>query len=179
MSLNFSNSTRSFRFTLLEIRNWVDADQSTGRIVHIPNSKVFAEPLANFSAEFEYLWHEIPVLVPFDSNWETAEQIIREVLEEVQSKEHTEAMRQQLKGGEFYIRYRELRPNVYVDTAASGVLLTARLISPARGRRITEDRFWREVLQRFDEHDDVRLAYNTLRTIPTTRPDGPSSSGLA
>jgi small-conductance mechanosensitive channel len=28
---------RLFQFTLLEIGNWVDADQSTGRIIHIPN----------------------------------------------------------------------------------------------------------------------------------------------
>lgn len=171
--------TRLQRFTVLEIGNWVDADQSTGRIVHIPNGKVFSDHLANFSAEFEYLWHEIPVLVPFDSDWQSAEAILHEVLDELQSPEHTEEMRQQLKGGEFYIRYRELRPTVYVDTAASGVLLTARIISPARGRRITEDKFWRALLTRFDETENVNLAYNTLRTIPTTRDDGPQSSGLA
>jgi small-conductance mechanosensitive channel len=32
---------RIFQFTILEIGNWVDADQSTGRIIHIPNGKVF------------------------------------------------------------------------------------------------------------------------------------------
>jgi small-conductance mechanosensitive channel len=170
--------TRLQRFTVLEIGNWVDADQSTGRIVHIPNNKVFSEALANFSAGFEYVWHEIPVMVPFDSNWKSAEKAMREVLEDLQSDEHTEAMRRQLKEGEFYIRYRELKPTVYVDTAASGVVLTARIIAPARGRRITEDRFWRDLLSRFDEIDDVRLAYNTLRTIPTTRPEGQDSSGV-
>jgi len=36
--------TRIFQFTLMEIGGWVDADQSTGRIIHIPNSKVFTEP---------------------------------------------------------------------------------------------------------------------------------------
>jgi small-conductance mechanosensitive channel len=29
---------RVLRTSLMEIRGWVDADQSTGRIVHIPNS---------------------------------------------------------------------------------------------------------------------------------------------
>jgi small-conductance mechanosensitive channel len=171
--------TRLQRFTVLEVGNWVDADQSTGRIVHIPNSKVFAEAVANYSAEFDYVWHEIPVLVQFDSNWQEAEAIIRDVLAMLQSPETTETMRQQLKSGEFYIRYRELEPNVYVDRADSGVLLTARIISPARGRRIVEDRFWRAVLSRFSETSNVRLAYNTLRTIPTIRQDGPSSDGLS
>ncbi len=108
----------------------------------------------------------------------SAEAVIREVLDELQGTDHTEEMRQQLQQGEFLIRYRELRPTVYVDTASSGVLLTARMITPARGRRIVEDRFWRAVLTRFAAMDDVTLAYNTLRTIPTTQNDGPQSSGL-
>ena len=40
---------RIFMFTLMEIRNWVDADQSTGRIIHIPNGGIFSQSLANFS----------------------------------------------------------------------------------------------------------------------------------
>src|SRR5210317_1109070 len=38
---------RLFQFTLLEIGNWVDADQSTGRIIHIPNGKVFTQDQSN------------------------------------------------------------------------------------------------------------------------------------
>ena len=41
---------RMFQFTILEIGNWVDADQSTGRIIHLPNAKVFQQSQANFSA---------------------------------------------------------------------------------------------------------------------------------
>ena len=39
---------RIFQFSMVEIGHWVDADQSTGRIVHVPNSKVLREPLANY-----------------------------------------------------------------------------------------------------------------------------------
>lgn len=34
---------RLFRFTLMEVGNWVEADQSTGRIVHIPNGLLFTD----------------------------------------------------------------------------------------------------------------------------------------
>jgi len=50
---------RLFQFTMLEIGNWVEADQSTGRIIHLPNGKVFLEPQANYSSGFEYIWNEI------------------------------------------------------------------------------------------------------------------------
>ena len=38
-----------FKFTLLEIGNWVDANQSTGRMIRIPNADVFNQPIANYS----------------------------------------------------------------------------------------------------------------------------------
>ena len=31
------------------IRDWIDADQSTGRVLHIPNGRLFREPMANFT----------------------------------------------------------------------------------------------------------------------------------
>lgn len=68
---------RAFRFTLFEIAGErVDAEQPTGRLLHVPNGLVFTEPLANFTEGFQYVWHEIPVLVTFESNWETAQQIL-------------------------------------------------------------------------------------------------------
>lgn len=45
---------RLFQFTLLEIGNWVEADQSTGRILHIPNGQVFTQSLANYTRRFIY-----------------------------------------------------------------------------------------------------------------------------
>ena len=51
---------RLFQFTLLEIGNWVDADQSTGRIIHIPNGIVFTQAQANYSAGFKFIWNEMP-----------------------------------------------------------------------------------------------------------------------
>ena len=71
---------RPFAFSLVEIGNWVDADQSTGRIIHVPNGKVFKEPLANYTQGFAYIWHEIPVLVTFESNWEEAKRIVNEAV---------------------------------------------------------------------------------------------------
>ena len=34
---------RLFRFSLIEVGGWVDADQSTFRLLHIPNGRVFTE----------------------------------------------------------------------------------------------------------------------------------------
>ena len=60
---------RFYQFTINEIGNWVDADQSTGRVIHIPNGVVFREPQANYTQGFTHIWHEIGVMVTFESNW--------------------------------------------------------------------------------------------------------------
>ncbi|HKJ93524.1 MAG TPA: mechanosensitive ion channel domain-containing protein, partial [Longimicrobiales bacterium] len=73
---------RIFAFTLLEIGNWVDADQSTGRIIHIPNGVVFREPLANYTRGMQYIWTELPVLVTFESDWKKAKDILKDIVNE-------------------------------------------------------------------------------------------------
>lgn len=70
---------RIFQFTLMEIGSWVDADQSTGRVIHIPNGKIFQEAQSNYSTGFQHIWNEIPVMVTFESNWKKAKEILTEV----------------------------------------------------------------------------------------------------
>jgi len=49
-------------------RWWVDADQSTGRIVHVPNQQVFTGACRELRQGFKYIWNEVPVLVTYESN---------------------------------------------------------------------------------------------------------------
>ncbi|MBU4446156.1 mechanosensitive ion channel family protein, partial [bacterium] len=76
---------RMFQFLLLEIGNWVDADQSTGRVIYIPNARVFTHPLANYSKGFQYIWDEINVLVTFESDWKKAKEMMLNI-----AKKHSE-----------------------------------------------------------------------------------------
>ena len=68
-----------FKFTLLEIKNWVKADQSTGRIVHVPNGLLFTQPTMNYNQAMDFIWNEMPVMITFESNWEKAKQILMDI----------------------------------------------------------------------------------------------------
>ena len=155
---------RLFQFTLLEIRNWVDADQSTGRIIHIPNGDVFSKPVANYVRGFRYIWHEIPVLLTFESDWRTAKSILTEVL-----SEHAETLtpdaerRLQSASRKYMIFYSTLTPIVYTTVRDSGVLLTMRFLCDPRRRRGTEQTMWEAILERFSAYDDIDFAYPTIR----------------
>lgn len=165
---------RAFRFTLLEIRDWVDADQSTGRIIHVPNGTLFRDTVANFTEGFHYIWHEIPVLVTFESDWRRAEQMLRDALDQVSVPED-EARRvtERVSASRDYrISYSELTPNVYVSTRDSGVLLTGRVLVEARRRRGVEDIVWRHMLDAINGDPNVDLAYPTIRGYLPDLPDG-------
>jgi small-conductance mechanosensitive channel len=158
---------RAFRFTLLEIRNWVDADQSTGRVVHVPNGTLFKHPTANFTEGFFHIWHEIPVLITFESDWKRAEELILEALAPIALGEDVLRRQQQIASStrDYLITYKELKPTVYVTTRDSGILLTARLLVEARTRRGTDDGVWRTLLTMFAAEPNIDLAYPTGRTV--------------
>ncbi len=155
---------RLFQFTLLEIRNWVDADQSTGRIIHIPNGDVFTKPVANYVRGFRYIWHEIPILLTFESDWKKAKGILGEVLEAHAEKLTPDAERRlQTASRKYMIFYSTLTPIVYTTVRDSGVLLTLRFLCDPRRRRGTEQTMWEAILERFSEHGDIDFAYPTIR----------------
>ena len=155
---------RLFKFTLNEIGNWVDADQSTGRIIHVPNHMIFSESIANYSSEFRFIWNEIPVLVTFESDWKKAKEILSEVIK-VYTKDMTiDAQKQILKAARSYmIYYNVLTPIVYTTVKDSGIMLTIRYITDPRKRRSTQEKIWEDVLERFGNEDDIDFAYPTQR----------------
>lgn len=156
---------RLFRFSLMEIDGWVDAEQSTGRLVHVPNGIVFNKEVANYTEGFGYIWHEIPVLITFESDWKLAEQLMHDILEEDAPDVHGAAgARIRATARRYSIRVGTLTPTVYLTVRDSGVLLTARYLVEARTRRGREDRIWRSILDAFAAQDTIDLAYPTVRT---------------
>jgi small-conductance mechanosensitive channel len=155
-----------FQFTLNEIGGWVDADQSTGRIVHIPNQQVFTEAVSNYDKGFKYIWNEVPVVVTYESNWKKAKEILGTIA--LKHAEHltAEAERDLLAASRQYlINYKKLTPIVYTTTTASGILLTIRYLIEPRRRRGTVSAIWDDILTEFAQSPDIELAYHTVRSF--------------
>jgi len=155
---------RIFQFTLLEIGNWVQADQSTGRILHVPNKKVFSETLANYNKGLGYIWHEIEVLVTFESDWQKAKAILEDIANRnAANLSQDAAERLRLAARRFLIVYPTLTPIVYTKVKASGIELALRYLTDPRRRRSTEQTIWEDILKVFGEHSDIEFAYPTQR----------------
>jgi small-conductance mechanosensitive channel len=157
---------RPFQFTILEIGNWVKADQSTGRMIHIPNGLVFTQPLINYDYGFKYIWNEIPVLITFESDWQKAKDILHKIADD-NALQITSKVEQEIKltAKRFLIFYNVLTPNVYTSVEDSGVLLTIRYLTDIKKRRSTTEAIWEGILVAFAQHEDINLAYPTFRRV--------------
>ncbi|PKL82314.1 MAG: mechanosensitive ion channel protein MscS [Ignavibacteriae bacterium HGW-Ignavibacteriae-3] len=155
---------RIFQFSIMEVGNWVEAEQSTGRIVHIPNGFIFIQPQANYTTGFEYIWHEIPILITFESNWVKAKDLLNQVLDR-NTLHLTENAEKQIREAakKYMIYYKKLTPRVYTSVKDSGVQLTVRFMCDPRKRRDTEEAIFEDILNEFSKCSDIDFAYPTQR----------------
>jgi len=159
---------RLLQTSLLEIGNWVDADQSTGRVVNIPNSVVFKKENYNYSRGFDFIWNETPVLVTFESDWKRGKEIML-----AHAHKQAEGMEERVKkairvmANRYMIYYDKLTPIVYVNIKDSGIELTVRYLTEAKRRRATQDELCRAILEDFAKESTVNFAYPTYRIVKT------------
>jgi small-conductance mechanosensitive channel len=161
---------RLFMFSLMEIGNWVGDEQSTGRVIHIPNGMIFQNPIANYSRGFEYIWNELHVLVTFESDWRKAKKILTEIADS-HSENLSSAAEKKLKRAakKYMIFYQKLTPIVYTSVKDSGVMLSIRHLCEPRSRRGVTQEFWEDILTAFEKEKNINFAYPTQRFYDSSR----------
>lgn len=130
---------------------WVQGRQATGRIVAISNKTTFDEPAFNYSALFEYVFHEVTFPIGHDADWRRAEEIIRDAAIEVsrthEAREAVDEMRRH-----YPIPIADLEPRVFVRATANYMELAARFVIEVRTSRVATDELTRIV------HDELAEA---------------------
>ncbi len=143
---------RSLGFEVLEVGDRVHAEQSTGRIIHIPNSFVFLYPLKNYTKAFKYIWDEITVKVPLDADIEKTKEVLYDI---VNSNEILESIPKKMEDAvadvtvEYRIYYNYLDPIIYTEIVDSHVELYIRYIVHPKKSRIVEDEIYLKILEEY------------------------------
>ncbi|NIO16265.1 MAG: mechanosensitive ion channel [Deltaproteobacteria bacterium] len=155
---------RMFMFSLMEVGVWTGGDQSTGRVIHIPNGWIFKQSITNYNEAFNYIWNELALTITFESNWEKAKEILTYIVNE-QSEETMHNFHQELKNAsrKYMIFFRHIYPSVWTQVADYGVTFYLRYICEPTKRRETDSHLWEMVLSAFSEHNDIDFAYPTTR----------------
>jgi small-conductance mechanosensitive channel len=154
------------RTTVMEIGEWVKADQYTGRIVTIANRMVFAAPVFNYTQHWGYLWDEIMVPLTYTSDWRHAAEIMlrhgRAYSAHLQSAAKAEfnAMVER-----YLVHDTPVEPTLYVVMTDNWIEMTLRYVVEARERRAVKGRLHQELLQEFESEPNITVASATFEIV--------------
>jgi small-conductance mechanosensitive channel len=152
------------RTTIMQIGEWVNADQYNGRIVRVANSFVFKEPVFNYSAEFPFLWDEIMVPIKYGSDYRLARALIERVAEEIVGDYVQPAEQAWVPITQrFLIEAASVRPTTTIIANQNWIEFTLRYVVDYKARRSTKDRLFTRILEEIDKTaDQVGIAAATL-----------------
>jgi len=155
---------RVLHTSLLEIGNWVDGEQGTGRLVQLPHGQIFGKALYNYTQGFEYIWNELSIVITFESDWKKAKEILlefgKEESQEIQEQVERKIQRMSQK---YLIYFRKFTPIVYTKIEDNGVKLTLRFLTDVKKRRSGEDSLSKKILDAVNKTESVNFAYPTYR----------------
>ena len=118
-------------FEVLEIGDRVNGEQSTGRIVHVPNSLVFSHPLKNYVKAFKYIWNEITVKIDLDSDIKKTKRLLykivkkNSVIKEIPNKMETQVHD---ASADYRIYFNNLEPIIYTSVVDEHIELYIRYL---------------------------------------------------
>ncbi len=147
-----------FQIVLLEVSSVDFGEQSTGRIVHVPNNFLFIHAITNANRGFEYIWNEIEVRITQDSDWDQAHQLLTEIINK-HALHLTSEIKAQINEAsrKFMVYYQNLTPIVYLSVKPGYTSLTMRYLCETRKARVTENDLWREILTVLAETESIKL----------------------
>jgi len=156
------------RTTMLELHNWLEVDEPTGRIVIIPNSFIFKEKVFNYSHVHPFIWNKIDVTVTFETSAQETRGLLTEILEE-ETREEFDAARNAPVDMErkYGLPATTYQPKIHSVIADSGVLFSLLYISHYRRRIAVRNRINKRIIAEFERNPRINFAYPTERHVPT------------
>ncbi len=149
---------RLFHFIIMEVSSKAEGEQSTGRVVHVPNNYIFLHPMSNANKGFEYIWHEIEVKMPMHVSPDAATEVLKGILDKYALHQSVEAKEKvALASKRYQIQYNNLTPIVYLKVKEGAFYFYMRYLCEPRQARVTEDIIWRDLIAIAAENDAIEL----------------------
>lgn len=152
------------RTTLMELGEWVDADQYNGRIVRVANSFVFKEPVFNYSADFPFVWDEIKIPIKYGSDYDQAKKIIEECSQAVlQDYEKTSIQTWNNLVKKYLVENANVEHQVFMTANENFITLSLRYVVDFKLRRSTKDHLFTDIIKKIEESQgQVKIACSTI-----------------
>ena len=146
----------SMNFEILEVKNNDFTGQSTGIIIHLPNSIIFKSPLKNYNKAFKYIWDEIVVKVPIDSDIQKTKSTLYKI---VNSNDIVRKIPNKLKkqinnvSNNYRIYYNQYDPIIYTKVVEDYIELQIRYLVHPKKARFVESTIWNNILLAYKNNE--------------------------
>ncbi|KKH98568.1 mechanosensitive ion channel protein MscS [Methanosarcina sp. 1.H.T.1A.1] len=152
----------SFSTTVMEIKEWVDADQYTGRILHIPNSFVLNQTIKNYTKDYSFIWDEIRILLIYGSNWKKAEEIALKTAGPIVVEFEDLAQKELLLMGEkYFITTYDVQTKLYTKMQENWIEMRLRYVVDPRKRRAISHLLISNILEALEKEEDIMVGTAT------------------
>jgi hypothetical protein len=162
------------RTTVMEVGEWVKADQYTGRVVNVANRMVWTNPVYNFTQHWGYLWDEITLPISYESDWQRAAELMLEHGQTYTAELQADA---EAKLNRMIDRYplkdTKVEPTLYLAMTDNWIEMTLRFVVDAQERRRVKDQLHRDLLQHIQSEENITVASTTIEIVgfPTLQVD--------
>lgn len=153
--------------TILEMKEWISAEQPTGRLTIIPNGTVLGGVIHNYTKDHNFVWDEIILPVTFDSDWKYAHKTFMDIAKKETEKTIAIAEQDISKlEQKYYLTRRVTEPTVYLKITDNWIEFYIRYVSEARQRRGLKDQISRKVLEAVENSENkIKLASATFEIV--------------
>lgn len=158
---------------LREFGEWMRGDTFTGRIVTIPNSVIFAQPVYNYTKDFPFIWDEVVNLVTYESDIEVAKGYMLESAKTAVGQ----LMEENYDRYKRKIEIRDLHqlllkePELRMELADSGVNVYVLYFCPVELRRKIKSEITELMWSKFMADPRVGIAYPHMHLVGDTEPE--------
>jgi small-conductance mechanosensitive channel len=158
-----------FYTSLIELRQWVDGDQSTGRITSIPNGQVLSFTLHNYTKDHSFIWDEIALPITYSSDWQKAMDLLQTIVLE-ETEEATKRAKREISHLEekYYLSNRNIEPTIFLTPTDNWIMLHIRYVVMVRERRLVRNELSKRILRALQKEEDISIASQTLSITNTT-----------
>ncbi|NPE28036.1 mechanosensitive ion channel [Methanococcoides sp. SA1] len=153
---------KNFSTTIMEIREWVDGDQYTGRIVQLPNSFILSGTVKNYTKDFSFIWDEVQIMLVYGSNWKKAEEIALKVAKDAIYDFEDSAKKELLNMSEkYFITSYDVETKLYMTTRDNRIDMRIRYVVDPRQRRKINHMLVQKIFQALEQEEDINLGTAT------------------
>lgn len=132
-----------------------------GRIIFVPNNYIFTELISNYThSGMKTVWDGIDILLTFDSNYQKATYIVKNIARQY-SKGYTDIAKKQMNKlrSQYSIKSPSVEPRIFHFFDAYGIKISVWYMTNSYATLALRSTISGEILEAFRKENDIKIAY--------------------